>query len=61
MRPKDLVERMKRNWDERARPCVKIVSAPAGPRALIGCLEGLAEAEGDLTQPVEARWEAARD
>ena len=61
MRPKDHVERMKREWDERARPYVRAVPAPSGPRALYGCLEGLAEAKGDLTQPVDVKWEAARD
>lgn len=46
---------------KRGKPYVKVVPAPAGPRALYGCLEGLAEAKGDLTQPVDVKWEAARD
>ena len=46
---------------KRGKPYVRVVPASPGPRALYGCLEGLAETRGDLTQPVDVKWEATRD
>ena len=46
---------------KRGRPYVRVVPIPAGPHALYGCLEGLAEVKGDLTQPVDVKWDATHD
>jgi prevent-host-death family protein len=46
---------------KRGRPFVRLVPIPAEPHSLYGCLAGLARIHGDLTEPVDATWDAERD
>lgn len=45
---------------KRGKPFVRLVPAPEEPHSLYGCLAGLAKAEGELTEPVDVTWDAAR-
>jgi prevent-host-death family protein len=46
---------------KRGRPFVKLVRVPEEPTSVYGCLTGLAKVVGDLTEPVDATWEAERE
>ncbi len=44
----------------RGRPVAKIVPMDERPSSLFGCLRGLVTIHGDIVEPVEVEWEAAR-
>jgi prevent-host-death family protein len=46
---------------KRGKPYVRLVPIQADPKSIYGCLEGLATIHGDLTEPVDVAWDAARE
>jgi antitoxin (DNA-binding transcriptional repressor) of toxin-antitoxin stability system len=46
---------------KQGKPYVRILPFAAKSRSLYGCLAGMVEISGDLTQPTGEDWEALRD
>ena len=46
---------------KRGKPFARLVPIDDGDTAFYGCMKGLAEIHGDLTEPIGADWEALRE
>ena len=46
---------------KRGKPFAKLVPVDDDATPFYGCMKGLAEIHGDLTEPTSAEWEALRD
>ena len=46
---------------KRGKPYVRVLPISEDEQPFYGCLHGLARIEGDLTQPVDAAWDAELD
>jgi prevent-host-death family protein len=46
---------------KRGKPFAKLVPVDESSVPFYGCMKGLAEIHGDLTDPTEGDWEALRD
>ena len=58
------VHRRKRNAvtiTRRGKPVARLVPIEEDDQPFYGCMKGLAEIHGDLTEPTGADWEALRD
>ncbi len=46
---------------KRGKPYVKLIPADEGEGSFYGCLKGMVEINGDLTEPTGGDWEALQD